>query len=247
MNTPANGIRLEAVELGRSFGSMAVLVGLNLRASPGEFVAVIGRSGSGKSTLLRTMAGLDRADRGEVRLDGRPIDGPNPNVRILFQDGRLLPWLRVGANVELGLAKVDRAKATQLLVRVGLADRADDWPAILSGGQRQRVALARALVAEPRMLLLDEPLGSLDALTRIEMQRLVEAVWLERRFTAVLVTHDVAEAVALADRVVLLESGRVAAEWSVPHPRPRTASDANLAGLVEKILSRVLRAEEPVK
>lgn len=233
-----SGVLIEMIAVGRSFGPRRVLNGLNLSVAPGEFVAVVGRSGSGKSTLLRLLAGLDRPDAGEVRVGGVPLTGLNAAARMMFQDGRLLPWLRVRDNVALGRPASDREAVVRLLERVGLADRAGDWPAVLSGGQRQRVALARALAADPRVLLLDEPLGSLDALIRVEMQRLVEAVWAERRFTAVLITHDVEEAVALADRVLLLDGGRIRAEWPVQAARPRTK--AAVAGLADAILGRLL-------
>jgi len=163
-------------------------------------------------------------------------------VRLMFQEARLLPWLRVLDNVALGLERARaRALAAQALAQVGLADRARDWPAQLSGGQRQRVALARALVHRPRLLLLDEPLGALDALTRIEMQQLIADLWREQRFTTVLVTHDVPEAVALADRVLLIEDRRVVLDRGVDLPRPRSRGSAQFAALEEQLLQRVLR------
>jgi sulfonate transport system ATP-binding protein len=217
-----------------------VLAGLDFAAAPGEFVAVVGRSGSGKSTLLRLLAGLDRPDAGEVRLGGEVPRGPWPAARVMFQDGRLLPWLRVGGNVTLGLPGGSAARAAEVLATVGLADRTGDWPAALSGGQRQRVALARALAALPRLLLLDEPLGSLDALTRLEMQQLVERLWRESGFTAVLITHHVEEAVALADRVVLLAGGRSTSEWVNHLPRPRDRGDVRFTALVQQILAAVM-------
>jgi sulfonate transport system ATP-binding protein len=168
------------------------------------------------------------------------VRGLGPAVRIVFQDGRLLPWLRVGANVRLGLPEEAAPRAAGLLSRVGLADRAGDWPATLSGGQRQRVALARALASGPGLLLLDEPLSSLDALTRIEMQRLIRELWLEEGFTAVLITHDVHEALALADRVVLLEKGRAMRQWTLETPRPRGERAAVVA---DEIIGRILAAD----
>jgi sulfonate transport system ATP-binding protein len=156
----------------------------------------------------------------------------------MFQDARLLPWKRVKDNITLGLRGAD---ALGVLRQVGLADRALDWPARLSGGQRQRVALARALIHDPQLLLLDEPLGALDALTRIGMQGLIETLWRERRFTALLVTHDVQEAVALADRVVLIEDGRIALDLRIDLPRPRERGSAAFAALEARILDRVLR------
>jgi sulfonate transport system ATP-binding protein len=160
----------------------------------------------------------------------------------MFQDSRLLPWKRVLQNVALGLPK--KNDASHALRQVGLAERADEWPAVLSGGQRQRVALARALIHDPELLLLDEPLGALDALTRIEMQQLIESLWQQRGFTALLVTHDVQEAIALADRVVLIEDGRITLDERITLARPRTRGNAAFAQLEENILSRVL--QQPV-
>jgi sulfonate transport system ATP-binding protein len=235
------GVEVEVAGVHRTYGPKMVLSGLDLHAAAGEFVAVVGRSGSGKSTLLRLLAGLDRPDLGEVRIDGVKLPGLCPVARVVFQDGRLLPWLRVGANVELGLPKGSRERANDMLFRVGLADRAMDWPTVLSGGQRQRVALARALAGDPQLLLLDEPLGSLDALTRIEMQRLIEDLWLQGRFTTILITHDVEEAVGLADRVVLITDGRIAGEWVVGLSRPRRRDDPEFVRLVRMVLDAVMK------
>jgi sulfonate transport system ATP-binding protein len=247
------GIGLALRGLAKRFGERVVLDGVDLEVAPGEFVAVVGRSGCGKSTLLRLLAGLESPSAGSLsmRRDGAaaPADGRG-DVRIMFQEARLLPWRKVIDNVRLGLDAPDAAaRARAALAQVGLADRADDWPATLSGGQRQRVALARALVHRPRLLLLDEPLGALDALTRIEMQQLIESLWRELGFTAVLVTHDVAEAVALADRVLLVEDGRVALDEPVALPRPRTHGSAAFAAIEGRVLARVLRhpAAEPVR
>src|SRR5439155_391770 len=204
------------------------------------------RSGCGKSTLLRLVAGLERSDGGRIRIDGDAPDATADTARLMFQDARLLPWQRVLDNVALGLSGADaRERAREALAQVGLADREHDWPAVLSGGQRQRVALARALVHRPRLLLLDEPLGALDALTRIEMQGLIERLWREHGFTALLVTHDVAEAVALADRVLLVEDQRIAFDEHVPLARPRSRSSAAWAAFEDRVLQRVLRQPEP--
>ena len=207
----------------------------------GQFIAIVGRSGCGKSTLLRLLSGLETPDTGTIRFG----DETRPAVRMMFQEPRLLPWADVGANVEVGLesqgSKQDaEAKAVAALRDVGLDDRADQWPATLSGGQKQRVALARALVSRPRVLALDEPLGALDALTRIEMQRLIESVYLDQGFTAVLVTHDVTEALALADRVIMLDKGGIALDVDVPLPRPRRRGSAEAAALEARILARLL-------
>src|SRR6185312_8276067 len=208
--------------------------------------AIVGRSGCGKSTLLRLIAGLETITSGTISLgdDARP-----ENVRVMFQEPRLLPWARVLSNVEVGLgrerASADaQARAESALVEVGLADKRSQWPAVLSGGQKQRVALARALVSHPRVLAFDEPLGALDALTRISMQRLLERVWLDQGFTAILVTHDVSEAVALADRVLIIEDGRIALDIDVNLQRPRHRGAAELATLEGSILRELFRGGE---
>jgi sulfonate transport system ATP-binding protein len=240
-STFAGGVRLQIQALGKSFGAREVLRNNHLVIEPGQFVAIVGRSGCGKSTLLRLVAGLEKPSSGHMSLDGQPLQGLSRNTRIMFQDARLLPWKRVIDNVALGLPPGQRQAAADVLARVGLGDRGDDWPARLSGGQRQRVSLARALVHNPRLLLLDEPLGALDALTRIEMQRLIEGLWQSSGFTALLVTHDVQEAVALADRVILIEDGRIALDETIPLPRPRVHGDAALAAIEKRILDRVLQ------
>jgi len=225
----------------------AVLSGLDLAIRAGQFVAIVGRSGCGKSTLLRLIAGLEAPSGGELLRDGRPAAGLDPYTRVMFQDARLLPWLTVEDNVTLGahgLGKREaKEKAREALRLVGLEERARDWPSVLSGGQKQRVALARALVGNPRLLLLDEPLGALDALTRIEMQRLIERLWLKQGFTALLVTHDVGEAVALADRVVLIERGAVALDLEITLARPRV-KDTGFAHFENRILDRVLEPDD---
>jgi len=237
-----NGLALRLQGVGKSFGARQVLKGIDLQIEPGEFVAIVGRSGCGKSTLLRLLAGLDATSRGEILLGGRPAAASREDTRIMFQEARLLPWRSVLQNVMLGLPGADaQARAREALAQVGLAERAGDWPSVLSGGQRQRVALARALVHRPRLLLLDEPLGALDALTRIEMQALIESLWREFRFTAVLVTHDVAEAVALADRVLLVEDHQVSFDEPVPLPRPRSHGAPAFAALEARVLARVLK------
>jgi sulfonate transport system ATP-binding protein len=228
------GVSLRVQSLSKSYGDRRVLRDIELALAPGEFVAIVGRSGCGKSTLLRAVAGLERIDAGRVTI-GR---GEVAEVRMMFQESRLLPWKSVIDNVALGLPTADKARET--LATVGLAERAEEWPASLSGGQKQRVALARALVHAPALLLLDEPLGALDALTRIEMQQLIEALWLKQGFTAVLVTHDVQEAVALADRVILIEDGAVSLDVKIDLPRPRGRGSVAFAELEARILDRVL-------
>lgn len=239
--TSPRGVRLEVRGVRKHYGQREVLSQADITITPGEFVAIVGRSGCGKSTLLRLVAGLEAATAGTLFADGQAIHGLREDTRIMFQDARLLPWRRVYDNVALGLPPGQRARANEVLGQVGLGDRDGDWPAKLSGGQRQRVSLARALVHNPRLLLLDEPLGALDALTRIEMHQLIEGLWQRKGFTALLVTHDVQEAVALADRVILIEDGRIALDERIALARPRSRGDAAFAALEKRILDRVLQ------
>ncbi len=235
-----SGVHLNVRGLEHRYGDRLVLHRLNLEVAPGEFLAVVGRSGSGKTTLLRLLAGLEAPSQGDLLQDGVPISGLNRRARLMFQDARLLPWERVAANVGLGLTRDRAGRVARALEQVYLADRARDWPDSLSGGQKQRVALARALAADPGLLLLDEPLGALDALTRIEMQSLLERTWLDAGSTAVLVTHDVEEAVTLADRVVAVDDGRITLELPVPLERPRLRDSPPFAALAAKVLGHVM-------
>jgi sulfonate transport system ATP-binding protein len=243
VGTGAAAITLTGLE--KSFGGNRVLRGINLHIPAGQFVAIIGKSGCGKSTLLRILMGLDAPTAGELHFE--TIDGADTqaNARIVFQEPRLLPWLSVADNVVVGLGdKIDKRVALDaadaVLSEVQLTEKARDWPSQLSGGQRQRVALARALVSKPGVLALDEPLGALDALTRISMQVLLNRVWRELGFTAVLVTHDVSEAVHLADRVIVLDEGRVALDLAIPHPYPRRHGNPALAELEGRLLAAIL-------
>jgi sulfonate transport system ATP-binding protein len=244
----SRGLALTVRGLRKAFGANEVLRGIDLHIPAGQFVAVVGRSGCGKSTLLRLIAGLEAGDAGTIGFGEEARAG---DIRVMFQEPRLLPWARVLSNVEVGLGRdrtsVDaKARARTALAEVGLDDKRADWPAVLSGGQKQRVALARALVSHPRVLAFDEPLGALDALTRISMQRLLERVWCDQEFTAILVTHDVSEAVALADRVLVIEAGRIAHDIDVALPRPRRRGSADLAALEGAILRHLLvGAEQP--
>jgi sulfonate transport system ATP-binding protein len=244
----SRGVSVGIKGISIALGGRTVLENFDVEILAGEFVAIVGRSGCGKSTLLRSVVGLETAQAGAIAL-GEVSSNTNakPDIRVMFQDSRLLPWRRILPNVMLGLEPTLIPQARKVLAQVGLAERANDWPANLSGGQRQRVALARALVHDPNLLLLDEPLGSLDALTRIEMQQLIEDVWRSRGFTAMLVTHDVAEAISLADRVILIEGGRVALDEVVNIPRPRTRGSARFAALEECILGRVLQRRPVVE
>jgi sulfonate transport system ATP-binding protein len=191
--------------LRRAYGNRVVIENLNLRIERGEFVALLGESGCGKTTLLRALAGLDPVDGGRIVAPRRPA--------VVFQEHRLLPWDSLWRNVSLGLdVKEPRERAAAALAEVGLGDRLDDWPRNLSGGQAQRVALARALVQQPELLLLDEPFAALDALTRIRMHDMVRELVANHRPGVLLVTHDVDEAIALADRILVMREGRIAFE-----------------------------------
>ncbi|MDR3300647.1 MAG: ATP-binding cassette domain-containing protein, partial [Candidatus Accumulibacter sp.] len=237
------GINIDVHGLVKRFGEREVLHGLDLAVRPGEFVSIVGRSGCGKSTFLRLLAGLEEISAGTIDFDGSPKNGYREDAKIMFQDSRLLPWRSIIQNVEIGLSgdkKEIRKRAYEVLKQVGLADRSDEWPGKLSGGQRQRVALARALIHHPRLLLLDEPLGALDALTRLEMQKLVESIWRQHEFTAILVTHDVTEATILGDRVILIEDGQITFDEKVDLPRPREFGQPALAALGSRVLERIM-------
>jgi sulfonate transport system ATP-binding protein len=204
----------------RRFGDRAVLDRLDLSIAPGEFVALLGRSGSGKSTLLRAIAGLDYDVAGSGELDIAE------KVSVVFQDSRLLPWSRVLDNVLLGLRGPDaRDRGRAALAEVGLHGRERAWPNELSGGEQQRLALARSLVREPELVLADEPFGSLDALTRIKMHGLLKELCERHRPAVLLVTHDVDEAITLADRILLLEDGKIDGDHTVDLPAPRSPRD----------------------
>ncbi|PDS77344.1 ATP-binding cassette domain-containing protein [Rhizobium sp. L43] len=242
---PAGAAAISLTGLEKSFGANRVLRGINLHIPAGQFVAVIGKSGCGKSTLLRILMGLDEPSAGELHFEDADGAQASPNARIVFQEPRLLPWLSVADNVAVGLGDgIDRRAALKaaeaVLAEVQLGEKAGEWPARLSGGQRQRVALARALVSRPGVLALDEPLGALDALTRISMQELINRVWRELGFTTVLVTHDVSEAVHLADRVIVLDEGRIALDLPIPYPHPRRHGNPDLAELEGRLLAAIL-------
>ena len=219
---------LQLQGLSRIFApNVAAIADVSLEVSPGEVVAMVGSSGCGKTTLLRLVAGLDAPTRGTVSLDGEAIYAPHPAIGVVFQEPRLLPWLSVAQNVGFGL--MDRSAAERhdrvdaALLRVGLAGYGERWPRELSGGQAQRVSILRALVTEPKVLLMDEPFSALDALTRASLHDHLLGLWDAQRPTLILVTHDVEEAVALADRVVVMQPrpGRVFADIALDLPRPR--------------------------
>jgi len=222
---------------------LPVLASINLNVAAGEFVALLGPSGCGKSTLLRLIAGLEAPTSGAILADGAPIARPDPSRILVFQDPTLFPWRTVRGNVSLGLEarRVGRDRAVlvdRALNLVGLSAFADAYPHQLSGGMAQRAALARALVNEPRLILLDEPLGKLDALTRLAMQAEILRLWRETRFTALLVTHDVEEALVLAERVIVLTErpAAIRADLPVSLPYPRHRDDPELVRLRREIL-----------
>ncbi|KPC55019.1 ABC transporter ATP-binding protein [Amantichitinum ursilacus] len=226
--TPANQpdtlqpqLAVSARNVVRQFGQRKVLDGLNLDIKAGEFVALLGRSGCGKTTLLRSLVGIDQVSSGTLTMA--------PQRAAVFQEPRLMLWKRAWRNVALGVRKPNlKQLALDALAEVGLSERAEAWPATLSGGEAQRVALARALVREPQLLLLDEPFAALDALTRIRMHQLILALWQKHKPAVLLVTHDVDEALLLADRILVLADGKVAAEIPNTAARPRHADDPAL-------------------
>ncbi len=243
------GVRLEVRHLSHRFAlkkaPLTVLEEVSLIVAPGTFVALLGPSGCGKSTLLRILAGLEQPMLGDVSVDGQAIKGPNPDRALVFQDPTLYPWRTVWRNVALGpeargrRVTKDDPRVRHILERVGLSAFAHAYPSQLSGGMAQRVALARVLVNDPSLLLLDEPLGQLDALTRLTMQRELLRLWEAGGFTALLVTHDVDEAVYLADRVLVLSPrpGRVVGEVLIDAPRPRHHDDPRVRALRKQVLT----------
>ncbi|MEW5355137.1 ABC transporter ATP-binding protein [Streptomyces sp. 16-176A] len=230
-------VRLEAVEV--RYGPSLALTATELDFAEGSFTALLGPTGCGKSTLLNAVAGFVRPTSGRVLMDGAPVTGPGPDRGLLFQHYALLPWFTARGNVEFALKRFGlprarrRARALEALDEVGLADAAEKHPAQLSGGMRQRVALARALAAEPRVLLMDEPFGALDAITRARMQRLLTRLWQRTRTTVVFVTHDVDEALTLSERVIVMAAnpGRVVAEHRV--------TDDTKSGLHQRIVAQL--------
>lgn len=253
VTTAPRGGTVDLVGVGRTFpgvdGRRDVLRGLTLQFRAGEIVAVVGPSGCGKSTLLRVIGGLDRPTTGEIAVAGRPVVDTDARTAIAFQEPRLLPWRTIAKNVELGLPRgagrrAGRERVAELLELVGLTASADLTPRQVSGGMAQRASLARALARGPEVLLLDEPFGALDALTRLRMQDLLLQVHAAEPTTVVLVTHDVEEALFLADRVLLLrtlapgdDSGSVARILTAPGQRPRDRADAAFADLRAELLT----------
>jgi sulfonate transport system ATP-binding protein len=234
--------------VGKSFaagaGAFVAVEDVSLSVSAGEFVAIVGASGCGKSTILRMIAGLEMPDRGEIRTGGKRIAGTGLDRGLVFQEPRLMPWLTVEQNIALALQNVPwsaeqrRAVIEEHIALVGLSGFAQAYPRQVSGGMAQRVAIARGLVARPEILLLDEPFGALDALTRVRLQGELQRIWQAESITMLLVTHDVEEAVFLADRVVVMSPrpGRISAIESVPLPRPRDRASPDFVALKSVIL-----------
>lgn len=235
---------LQLNHIAKSYQDLKVLEDVTLRVKRGEFIAIIGKSGCGKTTLLRLIAGLETATGGSIIQDDVSLQGINRSARVMFQNGRLLPWKKVIDNVGVGLKGEWKDAARKMLRHVGLEEWSDQYPAKLSGGQKQRVALVRALVHQPDLLLLDEPLSALDALTRLDMQDLVESIWEAQRLTAILVTHDVEEAVRLADRVILLEKGRISLDIPIDLIRPRKRFNPKFGRYVEEILAKIIHPNQ---
>jgi NitT/TauT family transport system ATP-binding protein/sulfonate transport system ATP-binding protein len=235
-------IRFEGIQ--RYFGGLAALDGLDLTVETGELIALLGPSGCGKSTLLRLISGLDQPTQGEITADGKAIISPDPSRILVFQDPTLFPWSTVWRNVATGLAargvlERERGRVDDALKLVGLTAFARAYPHQLSGGMAQRAALARALVNDPALLLLDEPLGKLDSLTRLTLQAELVSLWRDKGFTAILVTHDVEEALLLTSRIIVLSErpARIKAEFSVPRAYPRHRDDPVLVALRRQILA----------
>ncbi|MBP2231898.1 ABC-type nitrate/sulfonate/bicarbonate transport system ATPase subunit [Azospirillum agricola] len=249
VETPSPTLRIRGLDKHFSVNGerIHVLSGIDLTIAPGEFVAIVGASGCGKSTLLRLILGLDLDHRGSVELDGKPVRGPGLDRSIVFQDHRLLPWLTAERNVAAallrsGLSRAEKDRTVrEHLALVGLTDFAGAYPGQLSGGMAQRVAIARALVNRPRFLLLDEPLGALDALTRLRLQDELKRIVRHEGATAVLVTHDVDEAVYLGNRVVIMHPrpGRIAEDIHVPEAARADRSSPEFVALRDHVLERL--------
>ena len=235
--------------IGKTYpNGVRALDGISLEVDLGEIVAIVGASGCGKSTLLRAVSGLDRPTQGNVLLDGEPITEPHEKIGIIFQEPRLLPWLSVAENVGFGLNHLPReerrARVARALERVGLSEKAGGWPRELSGGQAQRVAIARALVPRPEVLLLDEPFSALDAFTRVDLQDGLLDLWADLKPTLILVTHDVEEAIVLADRVIVMRPrpGRLFDEIAADLPRPRDRQSAAFDFVKRRVMAALDRS-----
>ena len=243
-------LRLDGLAKTYADGTVA-LTGIDLTVGSCEIVALVGGSGCGKTTLLRLLAGLDVPSAGRIALDGEPVTGPHPGIGIVFQEPRLMPWLSVAQNVGFGLrhqpAGERHERVAHALGKVGLSAHASRWPRELSGGQQQRVAVARAFATAPRLLLLDEPFAALDAITRASLHAHLLALWVEHRPKVVLVTHEVTEAVTLADRVLIMRPrpGRIEDTITLDLPRPRELSSRAFEDATRRVLASLHRSLEP--
>jgi sulfonate transport system ATP-binding protein len=240
---------LQLQSVGKTYpNGVRALESVNVEVKPGELLAIVGGSGCGKSTLLRAVSGLDTPSHGRVVLDGVTITSPQEKIGIIFQEPRLLPWLTVAQNVGFGLENRPRAerrsRVAEALARVGLSEKANVWPRELSGGQAQRVAIARALVPRPEVLLLDEPFSALDAFTRTDLQDHLLDLWSDLRPTLVLVTHDVEEAIVLADRILVMRPrpGMIFDEIVDDLPRPRDRQSAAFDHIKRRVLAALDRS-----
>jgi sulfonate transport system ATP-binding protein len=236
-------------QVGKTYpNGVHALDGVSFSVGPGEILAIVGGSGCGKSTLLRAISGLDTPSQGRVLLDSEPVTSPHEKIGIIFQEPRLLPWLSVAGNVGFGLEhrpKAERnARVAEALARVGLSEKAGGWPRELSGGQAQRVAIARALVPRPQVLLLDEPFSALDAFTRVDLQDHLLDLWADLRPTVILVTHDVDEAIVLADRIMVMRPrpGHIFEEIEADLPRPRDRQSAAFDHVKRRVLAALDRS-----
>lgn len=238
-----SGISLNLEGVGKSFGQKEVLKSVSLDIPAGQFVSVVGKSGCGKSTLLRLVSGLETPTAGTISFDGIAQHGLNPATKIMFQNPRLLPWKTVLENVLIGLGKEHVEQAESALDSVGLLQKKDQLPRSLSGGEAQRVSLARALASSPKLLLLDEPLGALDALTRYGMQQLIHDIWQREGFTVLLITHDVDEAVVLSDRVIMIRDHGIHLDDTIDLPYPRNRGDARFIQQSTTILHSILEQD----
>lgn len=248
-----NPARLDLKNLRKSFGPTEVLADISLSVLSGEFVSILGPSGAGKSTILQLLTGASTADAGQIRFDGEPLSSSQHRFAFMPQGDALMPWRRIIDNTTLGLEVAGlsrtaaRARVAPLFAEFGLAGFENHYPAQLSGGMRQRAALLRTVVQQRPMLLLDEPFGALDALTRAQMQRWLATMWTRHRWTVLLITHDVREAVLLSDRIYVLSArpARVAHEFQVPLEHPRQgAGSPELAAIEVEILKTLLNPED---
>lgn len=232
-------------KINKSYGNKQVLKSINFDIQAGEFISFVGESGGGKTTLLRLIAGLETPTSGVITINDKPLNGKNEIARVMFQDARLLPWMTVIDNVTFGNKNKEvKDYALKLLEKVELGDKCTSYPQQLSGGQKQRVALARALMSRPKILLLDEPLGALDALTRLKMQRLIAKIVDESNLTTILITHDVQEAVLLGNRVVAVKDGHLGL---IVDGTRKNDTRTNLAEVIEKVQEFILTTSEEEK